>query len=112
MTNTLAIINLARRYAKNNVAKNFPELSKAEAIAKAKAILPKFMPIALSSRADASIPNSHSARKSTTASMLRSAASTWERCAAWLYAEVWNQALSRRKALAVMPTRCLKKREK
>ena len=46
MTNTLAIINLARRYAKNNVAKNFPELSKAEAIAKAKAILPKFMPIA------------------------------------------------------------------
>ena len=44
--NSLAIINLARRYAKNNVAKNHPELSKAEAIAKAKAILPKFMPIA------------------------------------------------------------------
>ena len=34
--NTLAIINLARRYAKNIVAKNFPDLTKAEATRKAK----------------------------------------------------------------------------
>jgi hypothetical protein len=34
--NTLAIINLARRYAKNIVAKRYPDLPKAEATAKAR----------------------------------------------------------------------------
>lgn len=36
--NTLAIINLARKYAKNIVARKFPDLPKAEAIARAKAL--------------------------------------------------------------------------
>lgn len=34
--NTLAIINLARRYAKNIVAKRWPDLPKAEATRRAK----------------------------------------------------------------------------
>lgn len=34
--NTLAIINLARKYAKAIVARKFPDLPKAEAIAKAR----------------------------------------------------------------------------
>ena len=34
--NTLAIINLARKYAKNIVARKFPDLPKAEALAKAR----------------------------------------------------------------------------
>lgn len=36
--NTLAIINLARRYAKNIVAKRYPDLPKAEVIRKAREI--------------------------------------------------------------------------
>lgn len=36
LMNTLAIINLARRYAKNIIAKNFPDLPKAQATAKAR----------------------------------------------------------------------------
>ncbi len=46
--NTLAIINLARRYAKNYVARKFPDLSKAEAMAKARdlAAQPKWRALA------------------------------------------------------------------
>ena len=36
--NTLAIINLARRYAKNIIARKFPDLPKAEATKRAKAL--------------------------------------------------------------------------
>ena len=46
--NSLAIINLARKYAKNHVAKRYPDLTKAEAAAKAKelAASSRFMTLA------------------------------------------------------------------